>query len=163
VVPTCLSSQRTGGTHTRKSHQEENGHASNCRWSTHQQGSGSLGTKIGKQKVTMVCFPKPRSNIWSGPGGSKQDLNNTNIISQKTFIFPNGCTRKATEKMLLKHNLQIAAQEMNIVPSLHLALVSIPKLADAGYTIVLTKDGTAIYNDNTKAITASNPPILESN
>jgi hypothetical protein len=51
---------------------------------------------------------------------------------------------------------------MNIVPGLHLALVSIPKLADAGYTTVLTKHGAAIYNDNTTAITASNPPILES-
>jgi hypothetical protein len=57
---------------------------------------------------------------------------------------------------------QIAAQEMNIVPGLHLALVSAPKLADARYTMVLTKDGTTIYNDNSTAITASNPPILKS-
>jgi hypothetical protein len=40
---------------------------------------------------------------------------------------------------------------MNIVPGLHSALVSIPKLADTGYT-----------NDNTTAIAASNPHILES-
>jgi hypothetical protein len=65
--------------------------------------------------------------------------------------------------MLLKHNLQIAAQEMNIVPGLHSALVSVPKLADTGYTKVLTKDGAAIYNDTTTAISASNHPILESN
>ncbi len=53
---------------------------------------------------------------------------------------------------------------MNIVPSLYyLALVSVPKLADTGYMAVLTKDGTAIYDDNTTAITASNPPILEFN
>jgi hypothetical protein len=51
---------------------------------------------------------------------------------------------------------------MNIVPGLHLALVSVPKLADTGYTSVLTKYGTEIYDDNTTAITASNPPILES-
>jgi hypothetical protein len=49
---------------------------------------------------------------------------------------------------------------MNIVPGLHLALVSVPKLADAGCTTLLTKDGAAIYNDNTTAITVSNPPIL---
>ncbi len=78
-------------------------------------------------------------------------------------MFPNRHTRKATKKMLLKHNLQIAAQEMNIVPGLHSALVSVLKLADAGYAMVLTKDDAAIYNDNTTAITASNPPILESN
>jgi hypothetical protein len=51
---------------------------------------------------------------------------------------------------------------MNIVPGLHLALVSVPMLADTGYTMVLTKNGAAIYDDNTTAITASNPPILES-
>jgi hypothetical protein len=57
--------------------------------------------------------------------------------------------------MLLKHNLQIAAQEMNIVPGLHLALVSVTKLADAGYTSVPKKNGVAINNDSTIAITAS--------
>jgi hypothetical protein len=51
---------------------------------------------------------------------------------------------------------------MNIMPGLHLALMSVPKLADAGYTAVLTKDGAAIYHDNTAAITASNPLIPES-
>ncbi len=51
---------------------------------------------------------------------------------------------------------------MNIVPGLHLALVSTTKLADLGYTTVLTKNGTAIYHGNTTAITASNSPILES-
>ena len=30
---------------------------------------------------------------------------------------------------------------MNIVPGLHSALISIPKLADAGYTTVFSKDG----------------------
>ncbi len=43
-----------------------------------------------------------------------------------------------------------------------MALVSIPKLADTGYTTVLTKDDAAIYNDNTTAITVSYPPILKS-
>jgi hypothetical protein len=92
----------------------------------------------------------------------KQDLDNTGKMSRKTFMFPNRRTRKATKKMLLKHNPPIATQEMNIVPGLHLVLVSIPKLADTGYTTVLTRDGMAIYDDNTTAITASNPPILES-
>jgi hypothetical protein len=77
-------------------------------------------------------------------------------------MCPDGCTRKATKKMLLKHILRTAVQEMNIVPDLHCVLVSIPKLADIGYTMVLMKDGAAIYDDNTTAITASNPPILES-
>jgi hypothetical protein len=54
-------------------------------------------------------------------------------------MFPNGRTGKATKKVLLKHNLWIAAWEMNIVPGLHSALASVPKLADAGYTTILTK------------------------
>jgi hypothetical protein len=83
-------------------------------------------------------------------------------MSRKTFMFPDGQTGKATKKMLLKHFLRIAAQEINIVPGLHLVLVSIPKLAEAGYTTVLTKNGAAIYYDNTTALTASNTPILES-
>jgi hypothetical protein len=44
---------------------------------------------------------------------------------------------------------------MNIVPGLHSALVSIPKLADAGYTTVLNKNGAAIYDDETTKITAT--------
>jgi hypothetical protein len=64
--------------------------------------------------------------------------------------------------MLLQHNLQLAAREMNIVPGLHSALVSIPKLADAGYTTVFNKHGAAIYDDETTEITTTSPPILES-
>ncbi len=75
-------------------------------------------------------------------------------------MFPDGRTGKATKKMLLKHNLWMAAWEMNIVPGLHLALVSIPKLADAGYMMILTKHGATIYDDNTTSITASNIPSL---
>ncbi len=52
---------------------------------------------------------------------------------------------------------------MNIVPGLHSALVSIPKLADAGYTTVFNQDGAAIYDDYTTKITATSPPVLESN
>jgi hypothetical protein len=90
----------------------------------------------------------------------KQDLNDTCEIFRKTFMFPDGRIGKATKKMLFKYNLQLAAQEMNFVPGLHSALVSVPKLADAGYTTVLTKNVAAIYDDNTMATTASNPPIL---
>ena len=51
---------------------------------------------------------------------------------------------------------------MIIVPRLHSALVSIPKLADAGYTTVFNKNGAAIYYDYTTKITATSPPVLES-
>ena len=77
-------------------------------------------------------------------------------------MFPDGRTGKATKIMLLKHNLRLAAREMNIVPGLDSALVSIPKLADAGYTTVFNKHGAAIYDDETTKITTTSPAILES-
>ncbi len=77
-------------------------------------------------------------------------------------MFPDGRTVKATKKMLLKHNLRLATREMNIVTGLHLALVSIPKLAVAEYTTVLNKNGAAISDDKTTTVTATNPPVLES-
>jgi hypothetical protein len=63
--------------------------------------------------------------------------------------------------MRLKHKLRPAAREMNIVPGLHSTLVSVPKLADAGYTIVFSKKGALIYDDHTTTITADKPLILE--
>jgi len=78
----------------------------------------------------------------------------TGEASTKIFMFPDKRTNKATKRMLTKHNLRPAACEMNIVPGLHLTLISVPKLADAGYT-------TVIYDDYTTTISASNPPVLD--
>ena len=63
--------------------------------------------------------------------------------------------------MCLKHKLCPAARKMNIVPGLHSTLISVPKLADAGYTTVFTKKGAEIYDDYTTQITASKPPVLD--
>jgi hypothetical protein len=76
-------------------------------------------------------------------------------------MFPDKRTNKATKKMLTKHNLRPEAKEMNIVPGLHSTLISVPKLADAGYTTVFNKAGAAIYDDYTTTISASNPPVLD--
>jgi hypothetical protein len=78
-------------------------------------------------------------------------------------MFLDKRTNKATntKKMCLKHKLHPVAREMNIVPGLHLTLVSIPKLADAGYITAFSKKGAAIYNDYTTTITANKPPVLE--
>jgi hypothetical protein len=78
-------------------------------------------------------------------------------------MFPDKRTNKATKKTCLKHNLHLAAREMNIVPGLQSTLVSVPKLADAGYTTVFSKEGAAIYNDHTTTITANKSPVLEAN
>ncbi len=119
--------------------------------------------KLANRKSRRYAFLDLGATFGAAPEEDKQDIDNTGEISRKTFMFPDGRTRKATKKMLLKHNLQIAAREMNIVPGLQLALMSLHKLADAGYTTVLTKHGAANYNDNITAITTTNPPILESN
>jgi hypothetical protein len=50
---------------------------------------------------------------------------------------------------------------MNIVPSLHSTLISLPKLAEAGYTTIFSKAGAAIYDDYTTNILASQQPVLE--
>ncbi len=76
-------------------------------------------------------------------------------------MFPDKRTNKATKKMRLKHLLCQAAREMNIVPGLHWTLVSVPKLVDAGYTTVFSKEGAVIYIDHTTTITDDKPPILE--
>ncbi len=118
--------------------------------------------KLANRKAYRYTFLDLGPTSGAAKEKDKPDLNDTGEMFRKIFMFPDGCTRKATKKMLLKHNLQIAAQEINIVPGLHLALVSVPKLANAGYTTVLTKDGAAIYNNITTAITANNLLILES-
>jgi hypothetical protein len=117
---------------------------------------------LANRKARRYAFLDLGATSRAAPEEHKQDLDITGKMSRKTFMFPDGRTGKATKKTFLKHNLRIAAQEIIIVPGLHSALVSVHKLADAGYMTVLTKNGAAIYNDNTTAITASNLPILES-
>ncbi len=119
--------------------------------------------KLANRKSRRYAFLDLGKTSGAAPEEDKQDLDNTGGMVRKTFMFPDGQTGKATKKMLVKHYLRIAAWEMNIVPGLHLALVSVPKIVDEGYTTVLTKHGAAIYDDNTTTITASNPPILKSN
>jgi hypothetical protein len=83
------------------------------------------------------------------------------IKSTKTFMFSDKQTNKATKRMNLKHDLRETAREINIVPGLHSTLISVPKLADAGYMMVFTKDGAAIYDDYATQVMANTPPVLE--
>jgi hypothetical protein len=99
----------------------------------------------------------------AAPEQDEDAFEDTGKLLKKMFMFLDKCTNKATKKMRLKHNLCPAAREMKIVPGLHLLLVSVPKLVDAGYTSVFSKVGAVIYNDHTMTITANNPPDLEAN
>ncbi len=87
--------------------------------------------KLANRKTRWYPFLNLGATSGAAPEEDKQDLDNTDKMSRKIFMFPNRRTRKATKKMLLKHNLWIAAWTMNIVPGLHLALMSVPKLAGA--------------------------------
>ncbi len=78
-----------------------------------------------------MAFLDSGATSGAAPEEIELDLEDTGQLSEKTFMFPDGRTGKATKRMLLGHNLQLAAREMNIVPGLHSALISIPKLADA--------------------------------
>ncbi len=118
--------------------------------------------KLQNRKSRRFAILDSRATFGAAPEEDAPDLDDTGQPSQKTFMFPDECTGKATKKMLLKHNLRLATREMNIVPGLHSALVSIPKLADAGCTTVFNKNGAAIYDDKTSTFMATNPPILES-
>ena len=50
---------------------------------------------------------------------------------------------------------------MNIIPGLHTPLVSVPKLADAGYITIFEKSIANVYSKVTTTITASNKPVLQ--
>jgi hypothetical protein len=118
------------------------------------------------QKLTNRRLGKMRildtgATSGAAPEEDEDAFEDTGKLSKKTCMFPDKHTNKARKKMRLKHKLRPVAREMNIVPGLHSTLVSIPKLANAGYTIVFSKKGAAIYNDHTTTITADKSPILE--
>ena len=69
--------------------------------------------------------------------------------------------QKATKKMHLKHDIRQEAKEMNIIPGLHAPLVSVPKLADAGYITVFQKSIANVYDKATTTVTASKKPVLQ--
>jgi len=114
--------------------------------------------KLHNRKSRLFAFLDSGATSGAATEEDEPDLVDTGQYSRKTCMFPDGCTGKATKKMLLKHNLLLSAREMNIVPGLHSALVSIPKLVDAGYTTVFNNNGVAIYDDETTTNTATSPP-----
>ena len=103
------------------------------------------------------------SGVTSGAAGEedKYGLIDTGQQSNKTFMFPNNAKQKATKKMHLKHDIRQEAKEMNIIPGLHAPLISVPKLADAGYITVFEKNIANVYNKSTTTVTASKRPVLQ--
>ena len=119
--------------------------------------------KIKNRTLRKMGILDTGATSGAAPEEDEECFDDTGEASTKTFMFPDKRTNKATKRMLTKHNLRPAAREMNIVPGLHSTLISVPKLADAGYTTVFSKAGAMIYDDYTTKISASNPPVLDAN
>ena len=75
-----------------------------------------------------------RRYIRCSPGGGRGVFRRHRRILHKNIHVPGQADEQGNKKMLTKHNLRPAARKMNIIPGLHSTLISIPKLADAGYT-----------------------------
>jgi hypothetical protein len=119
--------------------------------------------KLQNRKSRRFAFLDSGATSKADPEEDALDLDNTGQPSQKTFMFPDRHTGKATKKMLLKHNLRLAAREMNIVPGLHLALISTPKLADAGYTTVFNKNAQLSTMTKQQRLQPQIPPSWNQN
>jgi hypothetical protein len=98
--------------------------------------------KVINRKLQKTEILDTEAMSGATPEEDEDAFEDTCKLLKKTFMFSDKHTNKATKKMHLKHKLLPAAREMNIVPGLHSTLVSRPKLADAGYTTVLSKKGS---------------------
>jgi hypothetical protein len=103
--------------------------------------------KINNRTLRKMGILDTGATSGAAPEGYDEWFVDTAEASTKTFMFPDKQTNKATKRMLTKHNLRPTAHEMNIVPGLHSTLISVPKLADPGYTTVFNKAGVMIYDD----------------
>ncbi len=65
--------------------------------------------KLQNRKTRRFAFLNSGATSRAAPEEDAPDLDNTGQPSQKTFMFPDGLTGKVTKKMLLKHNLRLAA------------------------------------------------------
>jgi hypothetical protein len=66
--------------------------------------------KLQNRKSRRFAFLDSGATSGAAPEEDALDLDNTGQPSQKTFMFPDRCTGKVTKKMLLKHNLRLAAR-----------------------------------------------------
>lgn len=64
--------------------------------------------------------------------------------TDKIFILPKGEEAPATERRELNWDLLPPVNEVNIVPGVHITLISLCKMADAGYVTLLDKEGAKI-------------------
>jgi len=82
--------------------------------------------------------------------------------SGKHFAVANGQIEKATDQMLLKHELRDPARRVDIVPGISTAsLISTSKFADAKYITIFDEEEVNIYDANNTKITSTRGAILK--
>jgi hypothetical protein len=100
--------------------------------------------KMDNRRARKTGILDTGATLGVAPEEDKEALEETGMTSSKKIMFLDKQTRRATKTMLLKHKLCPTAREMNIVPGLHSTLISVPKLADTGYTSILEHDKATI-------------------
>ncbi len=132
-----------------------------------QAGASQLGKVAAHWACKLTNRRSSKSGVLdsgatsgAGPAEDVDELEDTGQQSRKTFMFPDGRTMSATQKMMLKHNLRDGAREINIVPGMHTTLISVPKLADERYTTVFRDTVAEIYDNDTTMVMSNKPPIL---
>jgi hypothetical protein len=72
--------------------------------------------KINNRTLRKMVILDTGATSGAAPEEDKECFVDTGEASTKTFMFPDKRMKKATKRMLTKHNLRPAAREMNIVP-----------------------------------------------
>jgi hypothetical protein len=115
--------------------------------------------RISAHWARKIAYHKLRTGILvtgttSGAGRPEDAelFKHTEQPSTKVFMLPNKSKLRTTHKMLIKHDIREGAREMNIVPGLHSTLVSIPKMVDKDYIVVLDKKSAKTYDASTTTI-----------
>ena len=138
--------------------------------SSNQVGNESanavLDTLIDLSAHKIICKPTRESAIADSAATSsccpsRAKLASTGRVFTKSVEVPTGQVAKAGEERMLPHNLREPANICHEVPAMQQdTLLSVPKLVDAGYTPLLTKDGIEVYNTSDIKCVVSRDAVL---
>ena len=131
-----------------------------------ESANAVLDTLIDLSSHKIICKPTRESAIADSAATSsccpsRAKLASTGRVSTKSFEVPTGQVAKAGEERMLPHNLREPANICHEVPAMQQdTLLSVPKLVDAGYTPLLTKDGIEVYNTSDIKFVVSRDAVL---
>ena len=102
---------------------------------TAEEDAEAAETAILDSAATSSCCP------------TRSSLKKTGRQSDRLFQVPTGQVAEAGEEREWPHGLRAPANVVHEVPEMKQdPLMSMPKLVDAGYTPIMTKDDVKIYN-----------------